>query len=42
VDDGYRRVKWYLHSHDGEDEDDDCEYKAEVAERAKCSTNDVD
>ena len=31
----------YLHAHDGEDEDDDGEYEAEIAERAKCSTDNV-
>jgi len=32
----------YLHAHDGEYEDDDSEYEAEVAERAERSTDDVD
>ena len=32
----------YLHAHDGEYEDDDSEYEAEVAERSERSTDDVD
>jgi len=32
---------WYLHAHDGEDEDNDGQYKAEVAECVQCPSNDV-
>ena len=38
----YSRVQCYLHAHDGEDEDDNGEHEAEVAERTERSTDDVD
>ena len=36
------RVKSHLHAHDGEDEDDDGQYNDQVAQRAKCPSDNVD
>jgi len=34
-------VVTYLHAHDGEDEDNNGQYEAEVAQRVQCSSDDV-